>query len=576
MTAQPTTEPILKKPLRLWPGVVIVVIQWVLRFGVPIVAPDALPIAVIGGLVCGVLIIFWWAFFSRAHWGERWGGVVLIVAAMYAAYRLVHVSIRTAMMGVMFPVYAIPVVCLALVVWAVASRRLSDGLRRATMVAAILVACGIWTLVRTGGFTADLHHDFALRWAKTPEERLVAQSANEAAALAAVPAAAAPAGPDWPGFRGSNRDGVARAIRIKTDWAASPPVELWRRPVGPGWSSFAVRGDVFYTQEQRGDDEVVSCYKLNTGEPVWKHRDAARFWEANAGAGPRGTPTLSRGRIYTLGGTGILNALDAITGVVVWSRNAASDTGAKLPGWGFSSSPLVVDDLVIVATSGALAAYDLANGKPRWSGPKGGEGYSSPHLMTLGGVAQVVQLTGAGATGVTPADGKVLWEHKWKGYPIVQPAITADGDLLISVNSDGGTRRLAVTNGPSGWAVKERWTSLGLKPYFNDFVVHQGHAFGFDGSLIGCIDLNDGKRQWKGGRYGNGQLILLPDQGLLLILSEQGDLALVGAIPGEFKEFARVPAIKGKTWNHPVVVGEILLVRNAEEMAGYRLASEGR
>jgi hypothetical protein len=133
-----------------------------------------------------------------------------------------------------------------------------------------------------------------------------------------------------------------------------------------------------------------------------------------------------------------------------------------------------------------------------------------------------------------------------------------------------------VTNGPSGWAVKERWTSLGLKPYFNDFVVHQGHAFGFDGSLIGCIDLNDGKRQWKGGRYGNGQLILLPDQGLLLILSEQGDLALVGAIPGEFKEFARVPAIKGKTWNHPVVVGEILLVRNAEEMAGYRLASEGR
>jgi hypothetical protein len=120
--------------------------------------------------------------------------------------------------------------------------------------------------------------------------------------------------------------------------------------------------------------------------------------------------------------------------------------------------------------------------------------------------------------------------------------------------------------------VQERWTSNGLKPYFNDFVVHKGYAYGFDGRILACIDLKDGERKWKGGRYGNGQLVLLPDQDLLLVLTEEGELALVGATPDQFAERAKVTAIEGKTWNHPVLVGDILLVRNAEEMAAYRLA----
>ena len=601
-TAQ-TEEPAPRKPLRLWPGVVAVVLQWLAWFVVPIVAPDATMFAVLGALACGLAVVVWWLFFSRAPWSERVGAIVLIVVALLATSRIVHKSIANGMMGMMLPVYAIPVLSLALVAAAVASSRLPSGLRRASIIASILLACGVFTLLRTGGITGDADSDLHWRWAQTPEQRLLAQAgdeptppasapaaaetpakplpapvSDEPAALLPVPAAAEPRA-GWPGFRGPDRDDVIRGVRIKTDWSGSPPVELWRRTIGPGWSSFAVRGDLLYTQEQRGDDEIVSCYKATTGEPVWRHRDSARFWESNAGAGPRATPTLSKGRVYTFGATGILNALDASNGAVVWSRNAGSDTGVKIPGWGFASSPLVVKDVVIVAASGRLAAYDVATGKPRWFGPAHGGSYSSPHLMTIGGVAQVLLLNGDGAISVAPTDGTLLWEYGWPGVPILQPARTSDGDVLITTGDMAGgvgTRRIAVAHGSGGWTVEERWTSIGLKPYFNDIVVHNGHAFGFDGSILACIDLEDGKRKWKGGRYGHGQLVLLPDQDLLLVLSEEGELALVRATPDQFTELARFPAIEGKTWNHPVLVGDVLLVRNDHEMAAFRLSLASR
>ena len=580
--SEATAKP--QRPLRLWPGVVLVVLQWLLWFVVPRFAPDEIAMyALFGAVLCGPAVVLWWLFFSRAPWLERIGAIVLMVVVVIATKRIVHPSIAGGMMGMMLPVFSIPFLCFALVAAAaVANRRLATWPRRALLVVAIVLACGVFTLVRTGGITGDAKTDLHWRWTKSPEELLLAQAANEPVtpdSAANAPGATATnqaTDTNWPGFRGAQRDGVAHAARIDADWSQKPPVAMWRRPVGPGWSSFAVRDNLVYTQEQRGNDEVVSCYNLTTGKPIWRHSDAARFWESNAGAGPRATPTLSGDRVYTFGATGILNALDAKNGSVIWTRNAAEDTKTKVPIWGFASSPLVVGDVVIVAAASSLAAYDIANGNPRWSGPTNPRGYSSPHLTTIGGVQQVMLLNGEGVVSVAPADGTVLWKYAWEGDSIVQPAVTANGDVLIGsgsgLGSEVGMRRLAVTHGSGGWTAQERWTSIGLKPYFNDSVVHKDLAFGFDGSNIACIDLKNGERKWKGGRYGHGQIVLLPDQDLLLILSEEGEVALVKATADQFTEVARFKAIEGKTWNHPVVVGDVLLVRNDQEMAAFRLS----
>jgi hypothetical protein len=197
--------------------------------------------------------------------------------------------------------------------------------------------------------------------------------------------------------------------------------------------------------------------------------------------------------------------------------------------------------------------------------------YSSPHLATIGGVEQILFMSDSGVTSISPADGKQIWDHQWPSNSIVQPGLGADGEILIT-SQENGTRSITVARGAGGWTVNERWTSNGLKPYFNDFVVHKGYAFGFDNRILSCIDLKDGQRKWKGGRYGNGQLVLLPDQDLLLILSEEGELVLAGATPDQFTEIAKIPGIQGKTWNHPALVGDILLVRNGEEMAAFRLS----
>ena len=566
------TSPAPQKPLRLWPGVVIVVLQFISLYAPGYLAPGTMVMfyGMMASFTLGtLLLLIWWLFFSRARWSDRLGGFALLVLVHGTAVVLAD---PTAKMVTLLP--GLPWLC------AIFVASLFFG-KRAVTVAAVLVASLGWTLVRTDGVTGTMGSQYAWRWSATAEERFLASDASVVPGEVRGEAEAVETAA-WPGFRGAARDDVLTGVTINADWSLNPPQEIWRRPVGPGWSSFALVGNRLCTQEQRDEDEVVVCYDAATGEPIWLYAYPARFWEVMGGAGPRATPTYHDGRLYTLGATGVLNCLDAATGEPVWTRNIADDTGAPVPDWGFASSPLVVDDLVIVHAAGApegeaVVAYDLASGEPRWFGQAGGASYSSPHLTTIDDVRQVVMITGEGAFGLEVETGEALWKHEWlldsNGSRVLQPAILEDGrGILIGTSFGMGTRRISVSSDGSGtWTANEDWTSRGLKPYFNDLVVHRGTAFGFDGNILAAIDVSTGERVWKGGRYGNGQMLLLPDQDLLLVLSERGELALVRASTERFEELARIPALDGKTWNHPIVVDGVVYLRNAEEAAAYRL-----
>jgi outer membrane protein assembly factor BamB len=374
-------------------------------------------------------------------------------------------------------------------------------------------------------------------------------------------------------------------LRIATDWKQQPPRKIWRQHVGPGLSSFAVIGNRLYTQEQRGPDEVVVCYDADSGKELWVHKDSTRFSEMMAGPGPRATPTFHEGKIYALGAKGLLNCLDAATGQLKWSRDIMKDSDAKLPIWGFASSPLVSNGIVTVLAGDpagkVVLAYKANTGEPAWhagEGAKDYHSYCSVQPARLAGVEQLVISTAAGLLSLHPTRGDVLWRYDWPlgsgGSRIVQPTIVGESDVLIGTGFGVGTRRVHLKHDGDKWTTEEVWTSKAFKPYFNDQIVCGDHGYGFDSSFLACLNLADGKVKWKERRYGSGQVLLLADQNLLLVLSEQGKVALVEANPDKFNEVASFQALEGKTWNHPVVAHGKLFVRNGEEMACYELTPE--
>lgn len=388
---------------------------------------------------------------------------------------------------------------------------------------------------------------------------------------------------DVPEFLGVGRIPVFRGINLETDWTKNPPTELWRQPIGEGYGSFAVVGEFAVTQQQRDEEELVVCYHWPTGKARWVHSDKARYEFNVAGIGPRSTPTIHKGKVYTVGATGILNCLDGKDGRLIWSHRFITENNGKVPTWGKSCAPLLYDDLVVVSAGGpdgkSLVAYHQDTGKLVWSGGSEASSYSAPTLVTLAGTRQVLIANTTNLTAHDAKTGEVLWLHSTSiGGNCSQPIVISDNEVLLSKGYGIGSMLFRVTkNDDAPWEVERVWKkSRVLKTKFTNPVIHGGFAYGISaGSSIQCADPKTGKIQWRQkGKYGHGQLILVDD--LLLIQSEWGKIILVEANPKMYKELTSFQVLNSRTWNYPVLVGPHLLTRNDREAVCYKLPVKGK
>ena len=471
--------------------------------------------------------------------------------------------------------------------------RTGSRFKLTTQIACIVFVLAVQTLlvqlVRFDEFAGDGRILFRWRFRPTPEERLAKFLSEQNPSLGSVNLTATREA-DSPAFRGADRTGRYHVSNLELDWNQHPPRELWRRPVGRGWSAFAVVGEYCFTQEQRGSFEAVVCYDLVTGHEVWQHLNETRFHEVTSGTGPRATPAIHQGRVYTFGATGILNCLDGERGRVIWSRDFTKETP---PLFGHSCSPLIHNNHVFITPSrksGSIVALDADSGEIAWTRGSRKAGYSSPQLFQTKTEDQIVIFDAAGLHGYEAETGRWRWtflsgDNSDEEVNVSQPVILPFDEtpsssdlpanrLLISAGYGRGSTLINVSRTDSGeWKTKAIWQTKSLKSKFSDVIVHDGHAFGLDEGILTCISIDDGTRRWKNGRYGYGQLILVNET--LLIQTESGQIALVPADPRQYQELSSLEALHDRTWNQPVLAGRYLLVRNDREAVCFELPVMG-
>lgn len=467
--------------------------------------------------------------------------------------------------------------------WAIFLTGFDWPTRRRLMLACAGLLAALILFVRIDELSGNMIPRLAWRWSAKPDQTLVEHlRRSERSDDAAAVDLASTSPHDFPQFLGENRDGRLSGPKLAQDWQANPPKPIWRQPIGAGWSAFAVVGDFAVTQEQRGSQELVTCYEARTGRLRWSHADETRYSSTIAGDGPRATPTVDRGRVYALGASGNFVCLDGATGNVLWRHDLVAEHHAPLPQWGISCSPLVVADRVIVSAGGpnghSLVAYDCETGEVAWHAGDRPASYASPILATLVDTPQILVVNQDSVGGHAPDDGRLLWTFAWPGgEPKVSNPVTIAPDRVFIAAGYGLGCKLLQLHQSDGGAIsveKPLWENRLLKPKFTNVVLRDDAVYGLDdGRALVCLSLADGKRRWRGGRYGHGQLLLVDD--LLLVQSEAGEVALVEATPERYHELTRFQALEGKTWNTPALAGRLLLVRNATEAACFELPVGG-
>jgi outer membrane protein assembly factor BamB len=475
-----------------------------------------------------------------------------------------------------------PLCWLLVVVWFFAFSGLAGRIKLTGAVVLLTLLGTAVAAVRSVDIDGTLRPLPHFRWEPSPEDALDRHREGERDSDSpALPAIDLKVDPliHFPCYRGVQGDGVVYPLEpLAADWSKTAPEVLWRQPCGGGFAGFAVAGNVAITIEQRREDEAIVCYDRGSGRERWVYSYPARFRDVT-GDGPRATPTIYKGRVYSFGATGELVCLDGATGKKVWQRNAVEDSQARVVTWGMSSSPLVVEELgLVIVNPGidpnnnagkALAAYRLKDGEVVWAKGDQAAAYSSAMLVTqLAGRRQVLLLDRGGLAGFDPTTGNELWRHPWQtslGMNIVQPVVFDGDKVFISSEASNGGALLRVSRKGDEFAVAVLWANKSLASKFSNPVALGEGIYGLSLGTMVCLDKRTGKRAWRGRYYGHGQILAIG--GKLLVMSERGYIALVAADMKQFRELARMDVFADRTWNTPALAGRQLFIRNDREMA---------
>ena len=373
---------------------------------------------------------------------------------------------------------------------------------------------------------------------------------------------------EWAQWRGPNRDGISSETRFLKNWPQEGPKVLWHIPLGDGYSGISIAQGKVYTMFADGNDEFVVCLDASDGVEIWRFRSGAKFTEQR-GDGPRSMPTVHGDSVFALGAEGKLYALNARDGTKLWSHNFVEEFDSKIPTWGFSSSPLIEGNLVLVEAGGkdgkSIVAFDKKSGDMVWTTHTDEVGYSSPIAIDFGGVRQSIFLTSKTLLSLAPENGDIYWKYPWpEGINIATPIFIPDDKIFISASYDKGAVLLRMTTDENGIGVEEIWKSRVMKNHFNSSVLQDDYLYGFDNAILTCIEVNTGKEQWRQRGFKKGSLLLADDH--LIILGEGGKLALAEANPNEYREKARFQLFDDKCWTVPTLAGGKLYLRNQKEM----------
>lgn len=392
------------------------------------------------------------------------------------------------------------------------------------------------------------------------------------AALTSTPASPSGSSPDWPQWRGPDRNAVSTQTGLIQEWPEAGPSVLWRIRVGEGFSSVSVADGRLYTLWDENDRQFLVSLDAATGKEVWRHTLGAGFTNPY-GDGPRSTPLVSDGVVFAIGTQGLLVATDASTGKVRWQHDLVGEFSSDLPSYGYASSPLVVDERLMVEVGGknaAFVAFHKDTGKVVWQAGKDKPAYSSPIAVSLGGVQQVVFWSAHGLHSVAASDGTSLWDYTWETFCPVSGAPLNTGTPIfmapdrLFVSSGSGAASLRVSRTGDTFEVKPVWKSAEMRSDVNSAVVVGNHIYGFDRGILKSLDARTGELQWKARGFQKGSLIAADGQ--LIVLGETGNLALVDANPQEFVQKSNAQVMSGRNWTAPSLAAGRLYVRNHEEL----------